>query len=77
MSVKAAGKNEIDSNWFKDNYLKYDHLPLKRVAAPHEIAGVNVVPGRAGCFVYEGFGGDGRWLVKAEIMKPEVYQIGI
>ena len=40
MSVKADGKNEVDSNWFKDNYIKYDHLPLKRAAKPEEIAGV-------------------------------------
>ena len=40
MSVKADGKNEVDTEWFKDNYIKYDHLPLKRVARPEEIAGV-------------------------------------
>ena len=40
MSVKADGKNEVDTDWFKDNYIKYDHLPLKRAAQPQEIAGV-------------------------------------
>ena len=40
MSVKADGKNEVDTDWFKDNYIKYDHLPLKRVGKPEEIAGV-------------------------------------
>jgi 3-oxoacyl-[acyl-carrier protein] reductase len=40
MSVKADGKNELESEWFKDNYVKYDHLPLKRAAKPEEIAGV-------------------------------------
>jgi 3-oxoacyl-[acyl-carrier protein] reductase len=40
MSVKADGKNEADTDWFKDNYIKYDHLPLKRVGKPEEIAGV-------------------------------------
>lgn len=40
MSVKADGKNELDSEWFKDNYIRYDHLPLKRAAKPEEIAGV-------------------------------------
>ena len=40
MSVKADGKNEVDTAWFKDNYIKYDHLPLKRAANPEEIAGV-------------------------------------
>lgn len=40
MSVKADGRNELDSEWFKDNYIKYDHLPLKRAAKPEEVAGV-------------------------------------
>jgi NAD(P)-dependent dehydrogenase (short-subunit alcohol dehydrogenase family) len=39
MSIKADGKNELESEWFKDNYIKYDHLPLKRAAQPEEIAG--------------------------------------
>lgn len=40
MSVKADGRNEVDTDWFKDNYIRYDHLPLKRAALPEEIAGV-------------------------------------
>lgn len=40
MSVKADGKNELDSDWFKDNYIKYNHLPLKRAGRPEEVAGV-------------------------------------
>lgn len=40
MSVKADGTNELHSDWFKDNYIKYDHLPLKRAGNPEEIAGV-------------------------------------
>lgn len=40
MSVKADGKNEIDSEWFQDNYIKYDRLPLKRAGKPEEVAGV-------------------------------------
>ena len=40
MSVKADGKNELDSEWFKDNYVKYDHLPLRRAGCPTEVAGV-------------------------------------
>jgi 3-oxoacyl-[acyl-carrier protein] reductase len=40
MSIKEGGKNEMESEWFKDNYIKYDHLPLKRAAKPEEIAGV-------------------------------------
>ncbi|WPV02012.1 SDR family oxidoreductase [Mucilaginibacter sp. cycad4] len=40
MSVKKDGKNEVETEWFKDNYIKYDHLPLKRVGRPEEVAGV-------------------------------------
>ena len=40
MSVKADGRNETETEWFQDNYIKYDHLPLKRSAKPEEIAGV-------------------------------------
>lgn len=40
MSVKSDGKNELDSTWFRDNYIKYDHLPLKRPGKPDEVAGV-------------------------------------
>jgi NAD(P)-dependent dehydrogenase (short-subunit alcohol dehydrogenase family) len=40
MSIKADGRNEVDTDWFKDNYIKYDHLPLKRSGQPEEVAGV-------------------------------------
>jgi NAD(P)-dependent dehydrogenase (short-subunit alcohol dehydrogenase family) len=40
MSVKEDGRNELESEWFNDNYIRYDHLPLKRAATPEEIAGV-------------------------------------
>lgn len=40
MSIKEDGRNELDSEWFHDNYIKYDHLPLRRAAEPGEIAGV-------------------------------------
>ncbi|MNL43876.1 3-oxoacyl-[acyl-carrier-protein] reductase FabG1 [compost metagenome] len=40
MSVDANGENEIESEWFYDNYIKYNHLPLKRAGLPEEIAGV-------------------------------------
>ncbi len=40
ISIKADGRNELESDWFTDNYIKYDHLPLKRAAKPEEIAGV-------------------------------------
>jgi NAD(P)-dependent dehydrogenase (short-subunit alcohol dehydrogenase family) len=40
MSVKEDGINELKTKWFEDNYIKYDHLPLKRAAKPEEIAGI-------------------------------------
>ena len=40
MSVKENGENELQTSWFYDNYIKYDHLPLKRAGLPDEIAGV-------------------------------------
>lgn len=40
MSVKRNGDNELATEWFYDNYIKYDHLPLKRAGKPEEIAGV-------------------------------------
>ena len=40
MSRKADGQNELESKWFTDNYIRYNHLPLKRAAKPEEIAGV-------------------------------------
>jgi NAD(P)-dependent dehydrogenase (short-subunit alcohol dehydrogenase family) len=40
MSIKDDGKNELESEWFKENYIKNEHLPLKRAAQPEEIAGV-------------------------------------
>ncbi len=39
MSVKAHG-NELETEWFRDNYVKYNHLPLKRAGIPEEVAGV-------------------------------------
>lgn len=39
MSV-VDGVNELDSDWFKDNYVKGKRLPLRRAAEPEEIAGV-------------------------------------
>lgn len=39
MSVKD-GENELESQWFRDNYVEGDHLPLRRAAEPGEIAGV-------------------------------------
>ena len=39
MSV-VDGENELESDWFKDNYVRGQHLPLRRAAEPQEIAGV-------------------------------------
>lgn len=40
MSVMADGQNELETEWFKDNYVAGNHLPLRRAAQPEEIAGV-------------------------------------
>lgn len=40
MSIKKNGINELNTEWFYDNYIKYDHLPLKRAGKPEEVAGV-------------------------------------
>lgn len=40
MSIKDAGENELNSEWFQENYIKNEHLPLKRAGKPEEIAGV-------------------------------------
>jgi NAD(P)-dependent dehydrogenase (short-subunit alcohol dehydrogenase family) len=39
MSV-IDGVNELESEWFKSNYVLGHHLPLRRAAQPEEIAGV-------------------------------------
>ena len=38
MSV-VDGKDELESDWFRDVYVKYGKLPLRRPAEPWEIAG--------------------------------------
>lgn len=40
MSVDRNGQNELETEWFHDNYVKYSHLPLKRAGRPEEVAGV-------------------------------------
>lgn len=40
MSVLPDGTNELDGDWFRQNYVEGHHLPLRRPAAPEEIAGV-------------------------------------
>lgn len=39
MAIKD-GENELETQWFKDNYINGGHLPLHRAAKPEEIAGV-------------------------------------
>ena len=40
MSVKADGVNELETEWFRTNYVAGHHLPLRRAGRPEEIAGV-------------------------------------
>jgi NAD(P)-dependent dehydrogenase (short-subunit alcohol dehydrogenase family) len=40
MSVLPDGTNELDTDWFRRNYVDGNHLPLRRAAQPEEIAGV-------------------------------------
>jgi NAD(P)-dependent dehydrogenase (short-subunit alcohol dehydrogenase family) len=40
MSVLPDGTNELDSDWFRQNYKDGNHLPLRRAGEPEEIAGV-------------------------------------
>ena len=40
MSILPDGTDELDSDWFRRNYIDGHHLPLRRPAEPHEIAGV-------------------------------------
>lgn len=39
MSV-VDGKNELEGEWFRSNYIEGHHLPLKRAGSPDEIASV-------------------------------------
>jgi 3-oxoacyl-[acyl-carrier protein] reductase len=36
----ASGVNELESDWFKQNYVTGHHLPLRRAGRPDEVAGV-------------------------------------
>jgi len=40
MSRKADGQNDLESDWFTDNYIKHDYLPPKWAAQPEEVAGI-------------------------------------
>lgn len=39
MSI-VNGINELDSDWFKNNYVEGNHLPLRRAGLPEEVSGV-------------------------------------
>jgi 3-oxoacyl-[acyl-carrier protein] reductase len=40
MSVRPDGVNELETEWFRQNYVESHHLPLRRAGRPEEIAGV-------------------------------------
>lgn len=40
MSVRPDGVNELETDWFRANYVEGRHLPLRRAGRPEEIAGV-------------------------------------
>lgn len=40
MSIGPDGTNELETEWFRENYVKGEHLPLRRAGRPEEIAGV-------------------------------------
>jgi len=40
MSIGPDGVNELQTDWFRENYVKGHHLPLRRAGRPEEIAGV-------------------------------------
>ena len=40
MSLRPDGTNELETEWFRRNYIEGHHLPLRRAGRPEEIAGV-------------------------------------
>ena len=40
MSIGPDGVNELQTDWFRSNYVEGHHLPLRRAGRPEEIAGV-------------------------------------
>ena len=40
MSVGPDGISELETEWFRVNYVEGQHLPLRRAGRPEEIAGV-------------------------------------
>lgn len=39
MSIRQDGSHEYDADWFRDIYIKYGRIPLRRWAEPEDIAG--------------------------------------
>jgi NAD(P)-dependent dehydrogenase (short-subunit alcohol dehydrogenase family) len=39
MSIQPDGSHEYDSDWFRDIYVKYGRIPLRRYAEPDDMAG--------------------------------------
>ena len=39
MSIQADGSHEYDADWFRDVYVKYGRIPMRRWAEPADIAG--------------------------------------
>ena len=40
MSIRPDGTSELETDWFRLNYVEGHHLPLRRAGRPEEIAGV-------------------------------------
>jgi 3-oxoacyl-[acyl-carrier protein] reductase len=40
MSIRPDGVDELETDWFRTNYVDGHHLPLRRAGEPEEIAGV-------------------------------------
>ena len=40
MSIGPDGISELETEWFRENYVEGHHLPLRRAGRPEEIAGV-------------------------------------
>jgi NAD(P)-dependent dehydrogenase (short-subunit alcohol dehydrogenase family) len=40
MSIGPDGVSELETEWFRSNYVEGNHLPLRRAGQPEEIAGV-------------------------------------
>lgn len=39
MSIQPDGSHEYDADWFRDIYVKYGRIPLRRFASPADMAG--------------------------------------